>query len=43
MGSKKKKGGRPRKTYPTKKAARDAAPKGGSPYKVKGGWRISKK
>ena len=39
----KKKGGRKRKTYKKKSTAKKAAPKGRSIYKVKGGWRISKK
>ena len=32
-----------RKTYRTKSAAKKKCGKGRSPYKVKGGWRCSKK
>lgn len=36
-------GRRTRKTYKKKTAAKRAAPKGCSVYKVKGGWRVSKR
>jgi len=31
-----------RKTYRLKRTAKAAAPRGGSVYKVKGGWRVSR-